>query len=251
MRILLIEDEEPAAEKLVAEIRRFNSAAEIHGPLRSVKETLAWLGTHKAPDVIVADIQLQDGTSLEAFRKHPVACPLIFATAYDEYLLEAFEHNSIDYLLKPIRRDMLERALNKYTKLREHFVGNISMALEEYFGKTGPEKRNRVVVRKGGEFVSIPVDEIAYFHTEHKVVFLVDRAGSRHMIDKTLAELEGELERGMFFRANRKFIVSIGAVKKFKPIDGGKIQLDLSPAPTEPVIVSQEGASEFKTWAGK
>lgn len=251
MKILLIEDEAPAAEKLIAGIRRINAGAEIHGPLRSVNEILRWLGEHQVPDLIVADIQLQDGTSLDAFRKHPVSCPVIFATAYDEYLLEVLEHNSIDYLLKPIHQEKLERALNKYLTLREHFTGNVGKALEEYFGKTLLAKRNRIVVRKGTEFVSIPAEDIAFFHTEHKVVFLVDKSGSRHIVDKTLAELEDELERGMFYRANRKFIVSIGAVKKFKPIEGGKIQLDLSPAPGEPVVVSQESAAEFKVWAGK
>jgi len=251
MRILLIEDEEPAAEKLIAEIRHINAGAEIQGPLRSVKEIIEWLVTHPPPDLIVADIQLQDGTSLDAFRRRPVRCPVIFATAYDEYLLEVLEHNSIDYLLKPVRREKLERALSKYLKLQEHFVGNIGKALEEYFGKGQREKRNRIVVRKGTEFISIPVGDIAFFHTEHKVVFLVDKSGSRHIVDRTLTELEQELDPGVFFRANRKFIVNIQAVKKFKPIEGGKIQLELTPASGEPVVVSQESASEFKLWAGK
>ncbi len=250
MKILLIEDEQPAAEKLAAEIRRINTQAEILGPLRSVTEIIDWLGVHPPPDLIIADIQLRDGTSLDAFRKQPVACPVIFATAYDEYLLEVLEHNSIDYLLKPVHRDKLERALNKYVQLREHFVGNVGKALEEYLGKR-EEKRNRIAVRKGTEFISIPVEDIAFFHTEHKVVFLVDKNGTRHIVDRTLSDLEAELDGGMFIRANRKYIISIRALRKFKPMEKGKIQLDISPSPSEPVIVSQESAAEFRTWAGK
>lgn len=250
MRILLIEDEQPAADKLATEIRRIDAQAEILGPLRSVKEIIEWLGEHSAPDLIVADIQLRDGTSLDAFRKRPVTCPVIFATAYDEYLLEVLEHNSIDYLLKPVHQEKLERALNKYVRLREHFVGNVGKALEEYFGKR-EEKRNRIAVRKGTEFISVPVEDIAFFHTEHKVVFLVDKNGSRHIVDRTLSDLEEELDRGMFFRANRKFIINIRALRKFKPLEKGKIRLELSPPPNEPVIVSQENASEFRIWAGK
>ncbi|MEX1137957.1 MAG: LytTR family DNA-binding domain-containing protein [Bacteroidota bacterium] len=250
MRILLIEDEQPAAEKLMADIRRINARAEIEGPLRSVREILDWLESHPSPDLIVADIQLRDGTSLDAFRKQPVTCPVIFATAYDEYLLEVLEHNSIDYLLKPVHQDKLERALRKYMSLREHFVGNVGKALEEYFGKR-EGKRNRIAVRKGTEFISVPVEDIAFFHTEHKVVFLVDKSGSRHIVDRTLSDLETELDGGNFFRANRKFIVSIRSLKKFKPLEKGKILLDIHPPPGEQVIVSQESAAEFRKWAGK
>lgn len=250
MRILILEDEQPAAEKLISGIRKSEPEAEIAGPLRSVREALAWLDSHPHPDLILADIQLADGISLEVFRQRSVACPIIFATAYDEYLVEAFEHTSIDYLLKPIRQEALDRALKKYVRLKEHFTGDIGSVLREYLGRSG-KMRERMVVRKGLDFVSIPADEVAYFHTQHKVVFLVDRSGSRSVVDKTLTELERELDPGKFFRANRKFILHIRSLGRFKTLEKGKLLLEITPPPGEQVVVSQENASAFRAWAGK
>lgn len=250
MRILILEDEQPAAEKLIGGIRTSEPDAEIFGPIRSVREGIAWLDGHPHPDLILADIQLTDGISFEVFRQRTVTCPIIFATAYDEYLIEALGHTSIDYLLKPIRQEALDRALKKYLRLREHFTGDIGSMLREYLGRDG-KVRERIVVRKGIDFVSVPVEEVAYFHTQHKIVFLVDRSGSRSVVDKTLTELEQELDPARFFRANRKFIVHIRSLGRFKTLEKGKLLLEITPSPGEQIVVSQENAAAFRAWAGK
>ena len=247
--ILILEDEKPAAERLIKGIRRFDASAAIAGPLSSVKEATAWFASHPSPDLVVADIQLADGISFEAFQTISPACPVIFATAYDEYLLEAFQYNGIDYLLKPLKEEQLERALTKYLRLREHFTGNLRQFLE---GR-GKEltRKERFVVKKGIGFVSIKTEEIRYFFTEQKIVFLVDAAGGRYVVDKTLSVLEQELDPRTFFRLNRKFLVHIDAIRTFKPLDKGRILVELNPPTLEPAIVSQETGTAFRTWMGK
>ena len=235
--ILILEDEKPAAERLIKGIRRFDASAAIAGPLSSVKEATAWFAAHPSPDLVVADIQLADGISFEAFQTISPACPVIFATAYDEYLLEAFQYNGIDYLLKPLKEEQLERALTKY----------------QFLEGRGKEltRKERFVVKKGIGFVSIKTEEIRYFFTEQKIVFLVDAAGGRYVVDKTLSVLEQELDPRTFFRLNRKFLVHIDAIRTFKPLDKGRILVELNPPTLEPAIVSQETGTAFRTWMGK
>ena len=248
MNILILEDEKPAAEKLIRGIKRFDASVNVEGPLQSVREAVQWLTENPAPDLIFADIQLADGISFEIFRKVAVSSPVIFATAFDSYLLEALEQNSIDYLLKPVKEERLEGALRKYLRLKQHFSSNLQTFIEDYGKKNS--KRERIVVKKGVDFVSVKIDEVAFFYTEHKIVFLVDNAGVRYVIDEPLSKLEEELDPSQFFRANRKFLINIRAVKRFKSYEKGKILVELVPATHEQVVVSQESAGEFKGWMG-
>lgn len=250
MNILLIEDEKPAADRIVQMIRAFDSSVSILATLQSVKETTEWLCTHPAPDLIVADIQLNDGLSIEIFSNRPVASPIIFTTAFDEYPMKAFEFNSIDYLLKPIQQEKLHHALNKYLKLKQHFTGNIVSLFEQLRSNT-QTSLSRLVVKKGTDFVALKVDDIAYFYTEHKIVFLIDKENKRYIVDKTLGELEAELDSKKFFRVNRKYLAHINAIAKFKPYEKGKLSVELHPAVHETIVVSQENAAAFKQWMGK
>lgn len=249
MKILIIEDEQPAIERLIAIIREFDPAIYILATLRSVKESVEWLSHHAAPDLILVDIQLNDGLSLEIFKQQWVASPLIFTTAYDEYLMKAFEFNSIDYLLKPIDKEKLFHALKKYQSLKHHFSGNFVSLFEQVRNNT-PIK-NRIVVKKGTDFIALRTDQIAYFYTEHKISFLIDKEGKRYIVDKPLADVQNDLDEKQFFRLNRKFLVNIESVLKFKSYDKGKVLVELSPAVAEEVIVSQENAAAFKEWIGK
>lgn len=250
MNILIIEDEQPASERIISFIREYDPAANILSTVRSVKESIEWLRSHPAPDLIIIDIQLNDGLSLEIFRHIPVHSPLIFTTAYDEYLMKAFEFNSIDYLLKPIQKEKFFLALTKYRTLKQHFTGTLVSLLEQ-LQHTSPRLFERIVVKKGTDFVSLKMDEISYFYTEHKVVFLIDSSGKRYIVDQTLTELETTLDKNLFFRLNRKFLTHINAVVKFKPHDKGKLLIELRPPVNEEIIVSQENAPELKHWLGK
>lgn len=249
MNILIIEDEQPASDRLIAMVKEFDPSIHVVAVLRSVNESIDWLKHHSAPDLILADIQLGDGLSLEIFNQHTVLSPLIFTTAYDEYLLKAFEFNSIDYLLKPIDKNKLHRALTKYSSLQQHFSGNVLSLLQQLHNTI--QYKERIVVKKGTDFVALNTEQIAYFFTEHKVSFLVDREGKRYLVDKPLAEIEAELDNKIFFRINRKYIAAIHSIVKFRSLDKGKLLLDLTPPVAEEVIVSQENSAAFKEWMGK
>lgn len=214
--------------------------------LGSVHEALDWLQDHREPDLAFVDIQLSDDHSFEIFRKHPVMFPVIFTTAYDKYLLESFEFNSIDYLLKPITEEKLKRSLEKVQSLELHFLqSNLSRLIQEQSHTVKP----RLVARKGTEFVALDPEEVAYFFSEHKIVFVRDFSGRQLIIDKNLSDLEAELNADSFFRVNRKFIAHRKSIERFKP-DNGKIMVYLKPTINEEIHVSKETAPEFRKWIG-
>lgn len=246
MNIIIIEDELPARAKLISMLQVIDPSIRVVALLGSVKESLEWLSKNIEPELAFVDIQLSDDHSFEIFRKHPVKFPVIFTTAYDKYILESFEFNSIDYLLKPITEEKLKRSLGKIQKLEQHFFqGNVLKLIQQQSPAKG-----RVVARKGTEFVALSVDEIAYFFTDHKIVFVRDSQGRQMIVDKNLSELESELDPKIFFRINRKFIVNQKAIDRFKP-DTGKILIFLRPEMKEEVYVSKETAPEFRKWIGQ
>ena len=246
MKVIIIEDELLAQAKLEAMLKSLDKSIEVLAKINSVEEALRWLGSHPSPDIAFVDIQLSDDHSFEIFRKHPVNFPVIFTTAYDKYLLESFEFNSVDYLLKPITEEKLKRSLDKVKKLEQHFLqGNILKLIEH---TSGPAK-TRIVAKKGTEFVALELDEVAYFYTEHKLVFVRDFTGRQLIVDKNLADLESTLDKTRFFRLNRKFIAQHKAIERFKP-DKGKIRIYLKPEMKEEVHVSKETAPEFREWIG-
>jgi DNA-binding LytR/AlgR family response regulator len=246
MDVIIIEDELPARAKLIAMLQSLDSTIQVIGQLGTVKESIEWLNQNPEPGLAFVDIQLSDDHSFEIFRKHPVKFPVIFTTAYDKYLLESFEFNSIDYLLKPITEEKLKRSLEKVQNFKQHFVqGNV----QKLINQTLPSHKSRIVARKGTEFVALNLSEAAYFFTEHKIVFVRDFSGRQMIVDKNLSELETELNKEDFFRINRKFLVHQKAIDRFKP-DNGKIRVFLKPEINEEVHVSKETAPEFKIWIG-
>jgi DNA-binding LytR/AlgR family response regulator len=244
MNVIIIEDELPARAKLVDMLKVIDTSIHVVAQLGSVKESLDWLATNREPELAFVDIQLSDDHSFEIFKKHPVKFPVIFTTAYDKYLLESFEFNAIDYLLKPITEEKLKRSLEKIQKLEQHFLqGNILKLIQQQ----PTSIKSRIVARKGTEFIALNLDEVAYFFTEHKIVFVRDFQGRQMIVDKNLGELETELNKEQFFRINRKFIAHIKAIDRFKP-DNGKIQVFLKPEMKEEIHVSKETAPEFREW---
>jgi DNA-binding LytR/AlgR family response regulator len=243
MRVVIIEDEILAQAKLEAMLMTIDPSIEVVAKLGSVKESKEYLVRNPSPDLAFVDIQLSDDHSFEIFRDFPLQFPLIFTTAFDKYLLESFEYNAIDYLLKPITGEKLARSLAKIRKLEMHFIqGNIRRLIQ-----AGTPVKDRIVAKKGTEFIALRWNEIAYFFIEHKVVFVKDLQGRQYLLDKNLGELEDELDAKMFFRLNRKFITQVGAIEKFKP-DNGKIRVFLKPPVQEDVFVSKETAPLFRKW---
>jgi DNA-binding LytR/AlgR family response regulator len=245
MKALIIEDELPARAKLKSMLSVIQPGLQVVAELGSVEESLAWLKGNAEPDLAFVDIQLSDDHSFEIFRRHPVRFPVIFTTAYDKYLMESFEFNSVDYLLKPITEDKLRKSLDKIKRLEQHFLqGSIMKLIQQ-----DRSARDRIVARKGTEFVALNMDEVAYFFTEHKIVFVKDFAGRQMIVDRNLGELEAELGDRSFFRINRKFLASQKSIDRFKP-DNGKILVFLKPEMKEDVHVSKETAPEFRRWIG-
>jgi DNA-binding LytR/AlgR family response regulator len=251
MNALIIEDELPARAKLKSMLSAIEPGMTIVAELGSVEESLAWLNTHSEPDIAFVDVQLSDDHSFEIFRRHPVRFPVIFTTAYDKYLMESFEFNSIDYLLKPFTEDKLRRSLDKVRRLEQHFVqgGIMKLIREDRSFQNLVDKRDRIVARKGTEFIALNIDEVAYFFTDHKIVFVRDFSGRQMIVDKNLGELELELNTRSFFRINRKFLASQKSIDRFKP-DNGKILVFLKPEMKEEIHVSKETAPEFRKWIG-
>jgi DNA-binding LytR/AlgR family response regulator len=244
MNVIIIEDELLAQAKLEAMLLSLDRSINVLAKLSSVKDSIQWLLTNPSPDLAFVDIQLSDDHSFEIFRKNPVKFPVIFTTAYDKYLLESFEFNSIDYLLKPITEEKLKRSLEKVKILRTHFLqGNLLKLIEQ----SQSPARNRIVAKKGTEYIALDLCEIAYFYTEHKIVFVKDFSGRQLILDKNMGELEAEIDPKNFFRLNRKFIANMKSIERFKP-DNGKIRVFLQPEMKEEIFVSKETAPEFRLW---
>ena len=247
MKIFIIEDEPPALENLKMCIKNIGNNIEITGTAGSVAQSLNWLSNNSAPDLILMDIQLSDGLSFHIFKEDTIKCPVIFITAYDKYMIEAFEYNCIDYLLKPVHPNRLASALNKYKNLQQHFIHNYS-SLFDYL-QSSKKNKSRIIVKKGTEFLSLKLEDIVYFFTEHKLVFAVDKDNRKFLCEtNSLADIEEMLDEKKFFRANRKYIVNADFISKFKSIDKSKINIELGLPLNEEVIVSQENAAAFKKW---
>lgn len=244
MRIILIEDELPARAKLETMLTAIDPDIQIVAKLGSVKDTLSWLKNNPSPDLAFVDIQLSDDHSFEIFREFPVRFPVIFTTAYDKYLLESFQYNSIDYLLKPITEDKLRKSLEKLKNLKEHFLKDNLLKILDHLQQ--PSK-NRILAKKGTEFIALNLEDIAYFFTEHKIVFARDFNGRQLIVDKTLGELENMVSSEAFFRLNRKYLCCHKAIEKFKP-DNGRIRVSILPSCNEDVYISKETAPVFRKW---
>jgi len=248
MDVLLIEDELPARDKLESMLRALVPGLRVVAKIGSVKESIDWFRQNPAPSLAFVDIHLSDDHSFEIFRSASVTCPVIFTTAFDKYLLESLEFNSVDYLLKPITVDKLKRALDKVQRLQSHFTQESMQKLLSFI--SGKGQKERLLAKKGMEFHAVPIEEVAYIFSDHKVTFVRDHAGGQFILDKTLGELELELDRKKFFRVNRKYIAGVSAIERFRP-DNGRIRVYLKPNVKEDVFVSKETAPEFRKWIGE
>ena len=250
LNTVIIEDERPALENLAAAITSIADDIHIVARLGSVRESIEFLSQKPDVDLIFSDVQLSDGLSFEIFSQGNVRTPVIFITGYDEFMMNAFEYNGIDYLLKPVDREDLRKALTKYRMLEKHFTDHHSLkSLLQYVGE---HKKKRMIVKKGMENISLRLDDIVLFYTENKIVYVVDRWGKKYLADKNLSEMEEELDEATFFRANRQYIININFIRGFKAYEKVKLIVDLTlPDLNHCVIVSQEMAPQFREWMHK
>ncbi len=249
MKVIIIEDEIPAAKKLKKMLFSYPIDIELVKVLTSIQEALPWFSNNESPDLIFMDIELSDGLSFDLIEKSNITCPIIFITAFDEYWQEAFEHNSIDYLLKPLKKERLEIALNKFNEIREYFTSRYQNLLS--YQKSEKVFKDRFLVKRGKEFVSIKAENISFFYATHKLVCLVDSVGAKFILDFSLSELEKQLDPKIFFRANRKYLVNKNSVKKIKTLPKSKLFIEVIPVPPDELIVSSENSSHFKLWMNR
>jgi len=250
MKILLIEDEEPAAKRLQKMLKEIEPGAEVSENIVSISSAVAWFKENPLPDLIIADIQLSDGLSFEIFASVEVLCPVIFTTAYDQYAIEAFKVNSIDYLLKPIKKEELANAVAKYKKLKPAAASPDIVQLLKSFTAASAEYKKRFAVRYGEHIKTITVDEVAYFYTEDKINFLTTKEGRRYTIDFNLDALESMLDPKTFFRINRQYIISINSIAEMFAYSKSRVLVKLNPAAKHETIVSTERSADFKLWLG-
>jgi two-component system, LytTR family, response regulator LytT len=255
MKALIIEDELPAAKRLKSLLNEVDPTIEIIEIVDSIKASVKWINGNPLPELIFMDIQLSDGLSFEIFKQIKINCPVIFTTAFDEYAIQAFKVNSIDYLLKPIEAGDLRNSLKKYDELRYQFSSDTeSDHLKKIFELVAQNKsvfKTRFLVKSGQSFIRIGSEECAYFFLDNKLTYLIQFNGRKHLVDFTLEDLEKQLDPKIFFRANRQFIVNIESITSLHNFFGGKLKLHLKPEPEENVIVSREKASSLKEWMEK
>ena len=259
LRVLILEDEYPAAERLQRLLTLAAPTAQVLAVCDTVAGALAWLDAHPAPDLILSDIQLADGLSLDVFAQTVVRSPVIFTTAYDQYALQAFRANGIDYLLKPLKLPELQAALLKLKvepDTAQNATHNSSLIihnspLERLLDALPQPQRphkTRFLVRQGEAWLPLPTAEAAWFWSRHDTVTLATHDGRRFVVDYTLEQLEGLLDPARFGRLNRQLIAQLPAVRRLLPHFGGKLLVELSPAPSEEIVVSKEKASAVKAW---
>ena len=251
MRTIIIEDEKPAAEKLQKAILKTNNGIEVVAVLNNIQSATEWLQQSPMPDLIFMDIELSDGLSFKIFEQVTITCPIIFITAYDEYWQEAFEHNSIDYLLKPLKQEKLEASLKKYATLKQYFAQNLQQLLLQHQRPvmTGNYIK-RFLVKRGLDYISIKTEDIAYFYATHKLVCMVDNKNQKFILDQSLADIEKQLDPVQFYRVNRKYIIQLSAIKKIKSYSKSKLLLEVEPIISDEIIISQESVAAFKEWMG-
>jgi DNA-binding LytR/AlgR family response regulator len=250
LNIIIIEDEKPAMELLSQILGGMPADIFIKAKLNSVKESIAWFSKKQEADLVFSDVQLADGLAFDIFEQTGVGLPVIFITSYDKYIMRAFETNGIDYLLKPLDKKHIEKAIANYNSLQSHFTNNRmhlpQLNLEDFINK---RKKTRLMVKSGLENVSLLFENIALFYTQDKLVYVVDRFSKKYLSDKTLTELEDQLDSQIFFRASRQYIINIGFVKNFKSFERVKLLVELSiPDQNHFITISQETAPVFRKW---
>jgi two-component system, LytTR family, response regulator LytT len=251
MKVIIIEDEQLSAEKLKGLIKKYDPEIEIIAELTTISESIEWLNSNPIPDLIFSDIQLADGLSFEIYRAVKISCPVIFTTAFDQYAINAFEVNSVGYLIKPVTLENLSLNLQKYKNLKETLAGkpqqlDINALIENIRQKSS--YKSRFLVKSGTKITAIKTDEIAYFMTDSKISFLITKDSKKYPVDYSLDEINQMVDPKDFYRVSRKYIIHIDAAKEIHPYFKGRLKIELAPPVDDEVIVSNDKMVSFKNW---
>jgi DNA-binding LytR/AlgR family response regulator len=258
MKILIVEDEELAAKKIKKTLAEVDDTAEVIAVTESIQNTVNWLEDNPAPDLILMDIELSDGQSFEIFSRTKVKSAVIFTTSYDEFALKAFKVNSIDYLLKPVQKEELSAALDKFKNMTGAYKPadktelNMDALVKELQQKLQPKDyRKRFLVKHGQKLVSIETDDIAYFFSDGRLNFFKTFDNRKFVVDYTMDELEDMLDPQRYFRISRSFYISVASIDQIHDYFGNRLLLQLKPTVDKETVVSREKVTDFKKWMGK
>ena len=251
IKTIIIEDETHAAANLLKKITQVDSTISVEATLSTIEQSVQWLSTHLLPELIFLDIHLSDGLSFNIFKEIKITTPIIFTTTYDKYLLEAFELNSIDYLLKPIETNRLYDALEKFRTTKDYYSENIYRLIKKADAVNNHVKY-RLIARRGLDHIPLKFEDIALFYTENRLTFLIDKDGKKYIVDKILSALEPELDKSKFYRANRQYIINIDFIKGYKTAEKVKISVEMAIDNIKcPIMISQDSAADFRGWISR
>jgi DNA-binding LytR/AlgR family response regulator len=248
MKVVVVEDERLAAERLTTLLQEYDPSVQVMACLESVEETVTYLKAHAHPDLLLLDIHLSDGRSFDIFNQVQYNRPVVFTTAYDQYALEAFKMFSVDYILKPVAGDALAAALNKYRHIATSFSLPDYNRLVPHLQEQNSKKR--FLGKVGQRLFFIDTENIAFFQADNKIVYLADKNGNRYVVDYTMERLEAVLDAKEFFRLNRRYMVRISAIEQVKPYYNNRLKLLVKGAQQQDeMIVSRERVADFRQWA--
>ncbi len=252
MKVIIIEDEIPAAKRLEKLLHNFDADIEIVQKLDSVESSVRYLTNDQNVDLIFMDIQLADGLSFDIFESVKVTRPVIFTTAFDQYTLKAFKVNSIDYLLKPIDEAELQKSLEKYEQLYAKKQIDFSDKMLKLMQEMNAVKyKERLLIKRGQQLSYLKIENTAYCYADGKLCYAVDFNATKFLVENNLSQLEEQLQPTQFYRINRHLLVNIEAVKKVHVWLGGRLKLEIQPDTTAETIVSRERVNGFKEWLGQ
>jgi DNA-binding LytR/AlgR family response regulator len=250
MKLVMLEDEAPAARQLAALLANLRPDWQIEAVLDSVTAAVEYLQTHTAPDLIFMDIQLADGLSFSVFEQVNVRSEVIFCTAFDQYAIEAFKRHAIHYLLKPVAETDLLDACERFEALRPQQAPNQNILADLVRKLAAPVYKDRFLVKNSSHLSFLETNKIGYFRSAGGLTEAWLQTGKRFIIDHTLDELDQMLDPKLFFRVSRQYLVSAGCMLKITPHFSSRIKLELKPETTDEVFVSRERVPEFKAWLG-
>jgi DNA-binding LytR/AlgR family response regulator len=246
MKVLIIEDEQLAAKKLIRLLREIDISIEVVEIIGAVESAVNWLHAHPIPDLIFMDIQLEDGLCFEIFEKSSIKTPVIFTTAFDEYTLRAFKVNSVDYLLKPINADELKKSIDKFKQLHNHRdLGGFEMALKQL----QPKFKERFLIKVGEHYKSIEISSIDCFYIKERSTFIQINTGKNYDIDYSLDKIEELTDPKMFFRINRTMIINFLSIQDIISYSSSRLKVRLRNwTEKDELLLSRERVADFKQW---
>src|ERR1035437_563211 len=247
MKVLIIEDEQPASQKLIRLLGEIDLKIEIMDVLKSVEEAINWFSEHPDPELIFMDIQLEDGICFEIFESCSIKTPVIFTTAYNEYSLKAFKVNSVDYLLKPIIPEELKNAIDKFKKVHSH---NDDFAkIESIINQLKPKTKERFLIKVGEHYRSVQISSINCFYIKERCNFINVDNGKNYAIDYSLDKVELMIDSKLFFRVNRNFIINFSSIHDIIVYSSNRLKIILSNwTENDDIMVSRERVTDFKNW---